>query len=451
MAEVWFRNPWNYVRELVECNTALIAWDRGTLVKRQINPEKFIQLYYGKHAPYRMLLIGDQGTMELIPGRGIDNPAAVYPTWKATESLELLEEVMAHPMGDDPDCYEADLPVDERPVEGQEHRVVVTDLPNMVHGAGRALLKKLKELQEDYPDCILHLHGMYSFRLMFGMGFRSADYDPRTGASKGKVMIPAGKEMVAEKTIACPQWVTLLGFNVVDLKQPKNRCMYNIKSAMWAAEHYMENIKFKSTGDVPVIPTTKTQDPATTQSHMSRPLPVVSGDKQICNTCSLQNGCKYFRAGAVCSVPGAEPAGLAKMFKTRDSDTIIDGLGTVLQLQAHRLERGARDEEEYGELDPEVTKIADQLFTNGVKLAKLIDPALAKPNVVVNVGSTQAAVAASTPNQVMGAIVRELESRGVPRDKITADMVQNLLIEMGQKEAGGTAGAIESRVVANGS
>lgn len=444
MTEVWFRNPYNYVRELVECDAPLVAWDRGLLVKRQIDPYKFMQLYYGKNAPFRILMIGEQGTAELQPGRDIDNPVAVYPTWKGDESLELLEEMMAHPAGEDPQCYNADVPVDEKPVEGQEHRVVVTELPGAHTGPGRALIKKLKELQEDYPDCILHIHNSYSFRVMFGMGFRSADFNPRDNAAKGKVTIPAGKEMIAEKTIGCPQWVSLLGFRVVDLKVPRNRTMYNIKSAQWAGEHFMENIKFKATGDAPVSPSQKEHLPATTTSHMSHHVTAVAGDKQLCNTCSLQNNCKYFRQGSVCSVPGSEPAGLARMFKTRDSQTIIDGLGSLLAAQAHRLERGMRDEDEFGELDPEVTKMANQVFGNGVKLAKLIDPSLTKPGVQINVGgATQ--VSAATPNQVMGSIVRELESRGIPREKITPDMVQNLLIEMGG--GGQAAPAIESRVV----
>lgn len=443
MTEIWWRNPNNYVRELVECDTALLVWDRGFLVKRKIDPIKFVELYYGKNAPFRTLLVGVQGTVELQPGRGIDNPVAVYPTWSATESLELLEEIMARPVGEDPDCFNADVPIDEKPVEGQEHRVVVVDLPAMHTGPGRALATKLKELQEDYPDCILHIHGLYSFRVMFGMGFAAADWDPRANASKGKVTIPAGKEMIAEKTIGCPQWVSLLGFRVADLKIPRNRCMYNIRSAQWAAENYMSNIKFKATGDAPVNPVQKDHTPATTNSHMSSHVSVKDGDKQLCNTCSLQNNCKYFRAGSVCSVPGSEPAGLARMFKTRDSQVIIDGLGALNAAMAHRLERGMRDEDEFGELDPHVTAMANQLFTNGVKLAKLVDPSLTKPQVVINNGG--AAQSAVTPNAIMGQIVRELEARGIPRDKITPEMVQNLLIEMGG--GGNAAPAIEARVV----
>lgn len=453
MTEVWFRNPQNYIRELVETRARNVAWDRGMLHKRRIDPYTHANLYFSKAGieDWRVLLVGSQGTAELRRGFNVDNPVGVYPTWEGTESLELLEEMMAYPIGEDSDaCNDPNIQIDERPVAGQEHRVLVTNLPSMTTGPGRALIRKLKELQEDYPECILHIHGVYSHRINFGMGFRSADVDPRTNAGKGRVTLPTGKEMIAEKTIGCPQWVTLLGMRVVDLKEPRMRCIYNIKSAEWAAENYMENIKFKSTGDGLADPNDKKSLPVTTASHLTGTVTPKAGDKLQCDTCSLQTSCKYYRQGAVCSVPGSEPAELAKHFKTRDSDMIIDGLGTLLALQTRRMEKGLSEEELYGELDPEVTKIANQLFSNGVKLAKLVNPQLnGGPRVQVNVnGGATAAIQASTPNQVMGAIVRELEARGVPRDKITPEMVANLVSEMGgAKEA---PRAIEGTVLSQG-
>lgn len=446
--EVWFRNPHNYIRELAETRAMHVAWDRGMLHKRRIDPYKHAELYFGKEESWRVLLVGTQGSCELVPGHNLDNPVGVYPTWDAScESLELLEEMMAYPLGEQTDaCEDQSVPVDERPVFGQEHRVIVSELPPVNTGPGRALLRKLKELQEDYPDCILHIHGTYSYRVVFGMGFRAGDLDPRMNASKGRVFLPTGKEMIAEKTIGCPQWVNLLGMRVVDLKDPRNRCIYNIKSAGWAAEHYMDNIKFKSTGDVPVDPEAVKHLPVLTGSHMSKPMKAKDGDKIQCDSCSLQIGCKYYRQGAVCSVPGSEPAALAKYFKTRDSDTIIDGLGTLLALQSRRLEKGLGEEELYGELDPEVTKIANQLFSNGVKLAKLVDPTLTKPGVQINVGGA-AAVTAATPNQMLGAIVRELEARGVPRAQITPDMITGMLSEMAQGQP--QAELVQGTVLAN--
>lgn len=450
MTECWFRNPHNYIRELVDCDENLIAWDRGLLVKKSIDPMRHVELYFGTGKDFRILMVGEQGTAELRPGYRPSEPFAVYPTWDAgADSFDILEEMVAYPVGDDPDCYNNEkIDKDVRPVMGQEHRVVLTNLPNMATGPGKNLIRKLNELQEEYPACIIHLHGLYSYRVMFGLSFQSVDVDPRSSAGSGKVYLPNGKEVIAERAVGSPQWLSLLGFTVGELRVGRNRCLYNIKSAKWASENYKESIKFKSKGEVAVSPDSPSPGIPTTAHPITLPITAGPGDKQLCNTCSLQDHCKYYREGAVCSIPGSEPAPLARLFKSRDSDTIIDGLGTVLALQTRRLERGVTDEELMGELDPEVSKIANQIFSNGAKLAKLLNPSLGGgARVQVNVGA--GAVAASTPNQVMGAIVRELESRGIAREDITPDMVQNLLIEMGQKDAGGTHAAIESTVVRN--
>lgn len=435
--EVWFRNPNNYVREMVEARVGRVAWDFGLLVKYGIDPVKHAQLYFEPNQiEWQALMIGEQGSMELGPKNFPSNPLAVYPTWVYGESLELLEEVMAHPPGEDPTCYEdLSVPVHQRPVKDQPHKVIITKIPGTNTGPGRAIIKKLVELQEEYPDCKLHIHGLYSYKMSFGMGFPLVDVDPRTAAQKGKVVLPTGKEMVFEKTMGCPQWVTVVGMRPVDLKIPSNRCIYNIKSALWAGEHWMENFKFKSVASpAPVDHASPTAQLETTRSYLSVPMQPQAGDMQLCNTCSLQDKCKYFRDGAVCSVPGSEPASLANAFKSRDANTIIDGLGTLLAANTRRLERGIRDEEAFGELDPEVTKLSNQVFTQASKLAVLINPALRggpKVGVNVNVNGGQAQVVAnSSPSEVMGAIVRELEMRGVPREKITTEMVVALLEQM---------------------
>ena len=439
VSEVWFRNPHNYVRELAEVGVGRIAWDRGMCVKRRIDPLKHAEAYFaGKN--WRVLLVGEQGTAEYTNTSGSE-PVAVYPTWDGSvDDLALLEEMMQYPLGDDSDaCNDPSVPADQRPVVGQQHRVVVINLPSMSGTPGRSIIRKLKELQEDYPECVLHIHGTYSCRGGFGLGFGASDVDPRTNAGKGKVTLPSGKEMIAEKTVSVPQWVTLLGMKPIDLtREPRNRCIYNIKSALWAAEHFMENVAFASvqTASTPAPDiTSKKAAPVETASKKPWSAPLVAAkptDKINCDSCSLQNKCKFYRQGSVCSVPGSEPASLANHFKTRDADQIIDGLGTLLALQARRLDRGVADENMYGELDPEVTKIANQLFTNGVKLAKLVDPTLnGGPQVQVNVGGA-AAIQAATPNQVLGGIVRELEARGIPRDEITPEMVQGLLGQLAQ-------------------
>jgi hypothetical protein len=432
--EVWFRNPDNYIRELVECEEYQIAWDRGFLFKKKIDPLKHASLYYGNAYPYRLLLVGDQGTVELQSGDSMNSPTAVYPTWCYGEETVLLEEMLANPWGENLEfCNDLSIPVDQRPVLGQEHRVVITDLPNASSGPGRKFLRYLKDLQGDYPDATIHVHGLYGYKIAFGMGWKSVDVEPRTTAQKGRIFLPSGQEVKYEQAQTHPKWVTTLGFKPVELAVPRNRCMYNIKSAVWAGANYDALFNFRMRSDAPVDHSTPTNDykPPETKSQFTKQVTAQLGDKFQCNTCSLQLDCKHFRDGAVCSVPNAEPTELARFFKTRDAGMIIDGLGTLLAANTRRLESGLREEEAFGDLNPEVSKIMSQVFTQGVQLAKMLDPALrGGPSVQVNVGGNQAQVAGANPQQLVAAAFRALEAQGFSRDEITPDMVQNLLISM---------------------
>lgn len=434
--EVWFRNPSNYIRELVECGEGNIAWDRGILVKKAIDPARHAELYFGKAIPYRALLVGPQGTAEIRPGRGVDNPVAVYPTWTYGESTELLEEIIERPVGQDLQfCNDRNVSPDERPVYGQEHRVVITNLPPANRGPARKMLTLLKELQEENPECIIHIHGLYGWRVAFGMGWGAADVDPRAAAQKGKVHLASGQEMLYERVQQNAKWVTVLGFKPADLAVPRMRCMYNIKSALWAGENYEKLYKFRTraSSETPDI-TTPVADykPEETKSPFTKAVTPKEGDKFHCDTCSLQNECKYQRAGAVCTVPDAEPAPLANFFNTRDSALIVQGLGVLVAANTRRLERGMEQEEAFGDLDPEVTKLLNSVFTQGTQLAKLVDPNLRGGGVKVNIGvgaggAAQVAVGASTPHELIGGVVRSLEARGFTRDQITPDLVKSVL------------------------
>lgn len=430
--EVWFRNPHTYIRELVEQHAELVAWDRGFLVKKRIDPERFGNLYYPASADYRMLMVGHQGTAEVRRGRGVDNPVAVYPTWTyGDDDLATLEDMLAHPLGDDRRaCANRSLPADERPVFGQEHRVVVSDLPSAVTGVGRKFYAVLREMQADYPDAILHVHGLYSYRVAFGNGYGAVDIEARTLASKGKVTLPNGKEVTYEQAAKWAQWVTVCGFTLAELEVPRNRCMFNIRSAWWAAEHYLENHRFRVKGAMPVSPDDPDPAPSTVNGVQSRQVTPMVGDKFDCDTCSLQATCKYFRTGNVCSLPDSDASKLAAHFRTRDSGIIMDGLGVLMEKQAERLVRGLQDEAADGELNAEVTRILDGMFAKGVTLAKLVDPSLRtapKVNVGVQVNGGQAAITGGTPQELASQAVQALESQGYTRDEMTTELIEGVM------------------------
>lgn len=408
--EVWARNPDNYIKECVEAGLTQVAFDYGHLRKKSIDPHRFLSLYYGITVPWRALIIGEQGTLEIDPEHDLDHPKSIFPTWEYGKNASDLEEMMANP------------------VLGQEHRVVIIRPPSGGINIGKAFYRVLAEMQEEYPECIVHVHGLYSYRLMFAPWFRSVDFEPRTLAAKGKVTLPTGKEVKYERTFDEAHWVTLLGMRPVDLRVPRNRCMYNIKSAMWASEHFKEAVKIKTKGFTNVDPDDPLKKVPVNKSiflHRTKPR---QGDKFLCNVCSLQTVCKYFREGAVCIVPESEPVELARFFKTRDSDTIIDGLGTLLAAETRRLEKALqKEDEDFDEegLDPKLTKVIQGLFDRGVKLAKLVNPTLAAAGAPkVNQSFTQ--INAGTPQALMAGIVGTFLSMGIPRDEITPEMVMKM-------------------------
>jgi hypothetical protein len=126
---------------------------------------------------------------------------------------------------------------------------------------------------------------------------------------------------------------------------------------------------------------------------------------------------------------------LGKYFRTRDSGQIMDGLGELLARNAGRLETGMESEEAMGELDPEVSKVAAQVFDQAVKLAKLVDPSLNGAKVSVNVlnqnGGTTASVAQPlNSKELLAGAVRELERQGIKREDVTPGMIEAMLTNM---------------------
>lgn len=408
MTEVWFRNPDLYVREMIEVGTLNFVWDRGYLHKKSMDPDKFIRAYLPPPTEYRMLIVGrsSQGAQELDRRTTYERPLAVHPVWEYGQPWAELEQL-----------------VEEPDYEGQ--RVVITSIPHVNSGPGRRFMRLLTELQQENPATRIHVHGLYAWRIMFGLEYAAVDIDPRTDAKKGNILLPNGKHVRFEEAVNWEQWISLLGFMPVDLAVPRNRCMYNMRSALWSGQHYRENIKFAYKSNRTVDSDSKFATTPVAHNVMVRHVTAQEGDKFLCNLCSLQMSCKYFRSGAVCVVPDSEPAELASFFKTRDSDAIIEGLGTLLAAQTRRLERGIAEEEMSGNLglSSEVTKIINTLFDRGVKLAKLVNPALAQPNVKINVNhGTQ--ITAGTPQAIMAEVVAQFEARGIPRQNITTEMIE---------------------------
>lgn len=441
--EVWFRNPFAYIRECAEQLVPNIAWDRGLLRKKAIDPQRQLELHYPAGFEYRILLVGEQGTAELRQGYSLTKPYAVYPTWEyGVQPLSLLERLLDEPVGANAALCAAPGRPDATPVFGQEHRVVIIRHPGFGTAHGRAFMRVLAEMQDDHPDAIIHTHGAYAFRPAFGF-VRSGDIDPREPARSGSVMLGNGRLIRWEDGALHQDWINLHHMAIGSLAEPRNRCMFNIRAAIWAGDNFDNSVAFKTRrGDAAARRRTRVRVDRVSKPY-ARHMKVGAGDKFVCDQCSLQMSCKLFRTGGVCTISDSESADLAAMFNTRDSDRIIAGLGALLAKNAERAERGLEAEVAEGKLDPEVTKILNQTFVNGVKLAKLVDPSLAaasapKLNVLINQGQVGMS---QRPNVLTSAAVAELESQGISREDITPEMI----IAMMQDSAVIKVRAIETR------
>lgn len=444
--DLWFRDPWNYVRELRSTGYAKITWNWMILTQKKINPVASAEMYFAG-LPWELLCIGSLGATHYVSGDKLGSPTAVYPVYRATQPTKLLEHYLNNPVGQDRSlCFDLGIKTEVRPVWDQEHRVVVTDIPNLSTTEGKNFIYYLAELQDQFPEVIIHINGVNGFKTLFGMGFAASDCNPRHTAAGLRLALPSGLEAAPEWVAArAPHYFEMFDYSPSEIKTPKQCCIYNIRSAIWASAHYEEEVRYmvrKGLRDTRVLMNypgrAEAEDysvrlPRMTKGYLIGKQKPKQGDKFACNFCSLQLQCKLFRVGAVCSVPGSEPIPLSKFFGTRDSGKIIDGLAMIVQGQANRLEEAMKAEKTEKGLDPEISKELTRTFQNGVKLAQLIDPNLrtgAKVQVNVNGGTNAQIVGQANEQDIVGKVIRELELQGIKREEITTQMLENALAAM---------------------
>lgn len=135
------------------------------------------------------------------------------------------------------------------------------------------------------------------------------------------------------------------------------------------------------------------------------------------------------------------------MFGSRDPDKIIGALSEWNQKMAERALDSMNDEmPEKTALDPTVSTALKQVFDNGVKLAKLINPNLdgkggggTTVNVGINMGGQRPQVTAqrvdeSQTRELAATVIAELEAEGHLRSQITEAMVREKLQEYVARE-----------------
>ncbi len=455
--KVWFRNPHNYHRQIVEVGHAYTVWHWSSLLQRSVSPVTFSERYFSAF-DWETLAVGGKGVSHYRKGDRLGVPTAVYPFFSAADDdPSLLIHLLQNPVGEsDLVCNNGDLEGTVRPVAGQDHVVVVGFLHDAKTYKGKSQRLWILDLMEEYPEAKIHIFGATSLPAAFGMGQYGVDVDPREHAARGNILLPNGfprcrpLHLPSEAT----KWITMFDMNRQDLDaDPALRCVYNMKSALWAGNYYKDeiNVLFRkkskhrtkdelaNISEREYIAELKASNPVIIP--LTKRVKVRPGDKLHCNHCSLQLSCKVYREGMVCTLPNSDGKRLAQMFGTRDAEGVIDGLSQLLQMQANRLQDAmAEEENEADGLNPEVSKEIKATFENGKTLAQLLNPALkGGPKVVNNVSSGNTAntlvVDGATTNQMIGAIVRSFEQQGISRDQITPEMLNNAMAAVASKKA----------------
>lgn len=398
------------MRECIEEGFYSYIFDEPYVTKRSLDPILFVGAWCSA-APWRVMTVLD--TDETAIEHRSTGEKIVHDIWSYGDPFDDLENLLAENAGTD-------------------RMVIIMRTPDLRQGPGKRFLRLCRDLQEDFPDSKMHIHGLYSWAYLFGMNWASVDIEPRVSARGGQVNTPNGKRVKHQNISQMPEWVHVLGMRVVDLQKPRLRCIYNLRSADWAAKNYKLTPRFTT-----LYKPRNAFEPKKPRRVFFRYVEPEEGDKLVCNTCSLADHCRFYREGAICAVPDSDVANLADYFNTRDADAVLEGLGELLATQLGRLQRGMDQEEaeEKAELSPAVTTLFDKIFKDGVALAKLIDPMLAKPALQINLQGQQQVPPPVNKQALIAAVVRELEARGVPRDEITPEMVQELLEERAAQAA----------------
>lgn len=412
--EAWLRNPHNYIQQAVAEGWRNFVWQYGALDKRGIDPIRHLKAFRG-YQDSRVLLVGDQGTAELSfkhPNR--PSPKALYPTWEY--GLNPIHQL-----------YEwAETNVDS----SQEHRVVITKVPSGNMIVGKQFLTHVEELQQEFPDTILHLHAMTRFADPARRGIASCDWEPFTIAKRGGVALPNGRVLNRfEEATKYGKWCLKNGFIPRELSDPKKRCVFNLRSYLWASQFWegdMAKVSEPPQGHEDIF-IRRTQEKVT-KASLGRPK---VGDMIICNHCTKWRKCPLYREGQVCTVEDSPGKAFSDHIGSKDPDTVIDGILMLVEDDFSRYEAGLERERADGSLDPEVTKLSAQLKKTALDIAKLRQPKgpLVKINNVA--GSAQAVITdgstTSDPHQVVAAAVHALESSGWDRSDISEEILKQYM------------------------
>lgn len=446
--DLFMRDPYNSYQQMQELGEYCASFSAARVLKKRGNFDewKFMNLHFGRQ-PWRSYTVGNWKTLEYDHTCKWREPIGVYPSWHITDdSIETLKDYIDNPWSK----HEGkDLEWHEKPNFNQPHRIFIVGVrtDSKAPAIMEKRLGKLRDIQLAYPEVEFFIHDCDSFPVLFGLDFTAGDFDPYTTAQGNRLILPGGRRILPAKYLEREWEIKALGFNVKDLiTDPTNCQKFNIASARYAAHHWddptgLSKIKPRNFIVDRISPTDSVKPPTVTVTNFPKEL-IKETDKIVCDSCSLWRVCHSYRKGSVCNLSGTESKKLSDMALSRDAGVITNMLASIVSKQAERVESVLDAEKFEDGINPEVDKMLNNLFKNGVQLAKLRDPNLGRPLVQINNvhgpnGATKA-VAQADPRGLVAHIVSEIEATGVDRSDITEDMVkdymaaqQNLALESG--------------------
>lgn len=247
--DLFWRNPFNYWRQMQEINEVNVAWDRGLVTRMRIDPFLFSDIKFGRTNPnWRTYIIGQQDAQEYDASCKPGIPKASYPTFDwSRDDLETLEFYLKNPWGEDPTMYkDRSIPIGQRAIKGQPHKVFITNLPPLNTISGRQAIALLEQVNNNWkPYCEIFVHRLYGFVNLFGRGFCAGSIDGREDASHGKVRLFNGRKMdprVCNADDLKPH-LDQFGYDYEDMESASNRCKFNMQSARYGSVNFVHEGK----------------------------------------------------------------------------------------------------------------------------------------------------------------------------------------------------------------
>lgn len=359
-------------------------------------------------------------------------------------------------------------------------RIGVGFLPRQQPSEQNRTLEWLYRLGAEYENIKFHYTLGSSWRHMFGLNFASTDFNPSYTAKFNNIWLPNGlcrNRRAFQKHL---KWIHVLGFSVQELTSYENRVRFNMASALWAAEHYREAIPLSKVqkreqgdplglltpnrGNATLTRAQRMRRPTVAQKmahptfdpdvypqtspdldepyHMTEPIegaPLIpvkpktdtSGDRILCNSCSLAPTCHVYREGAICAVPTSPTSRLATVFGTRDTEMIKGALAEILSKQVERYERSAerfREDEESDVMDlkrsAHLLKMETSLVRSTETFMKILDPSFRESNIPAIQNNTMHVY---NPNVLVANVVKQLEEKGIDRSSLTPELIQQAI------------------------